>query len=221
MAFGALTTTSVMEYFAQSPFYDPTSNNAVLRMQTQFSMDPGSGVNEAEELKRFVGVEFAVTHSDPPSLFVIEKRDRLGPSETRAIACYYVLNNSIYQAPDLYSVLSNRLLSSLFYMQSSLATAREKKSDFTPRTGGNRYRVTKPDENGIELGKLKLTDVAGGPPASAVVAVEGEKEEQEHKEKDKDKAKQKKSTTNLDFLLARALQTTVRGIQAEGSSGAA
>lgn len=37
-AFGALTPQSVLDYFAQSPFYDPTSNNAVLRMQTQYSV---------------------------------------------------------------------------------------------------------------------------------------------------------------------------------------
>lgn len=70
------------------------------------------GLTESLGLRRrFVGVEFAVTHSEPPNLFIIEKRDRLSPTETRAIACFYVLNNSIYQAPDLYSVLSNRLVS--------------------------------------------------------------------------------------------------------------
>jgi hypothetical protein len=37
-AFGALTPQTVLDYFAQSPFYDPTSNNAVLRMQTQYSV---------------------------------------------------------------------------------------------------------------------------------------------------------------------------------------
>ena len=51
-AFGALTPTSVLDYFAQSPFYDSTSNNAVLRMQTQYSVEAGmGGLNEAEELK--------------------------------------------------------------------------------------------------------------------------------------------------------------------------
>lgn len=39
-AFGALTSQTVLDYFAQSPFFDRTSNNAVLRMQTQFSVAP-------------------------------------------------------------------------------------------------------------------------------------------------------------------------------------
>ena len=31
--------------------------------------------------RRFVGTEFALTHAEPPALFVIEKRDRKSPTE--------------------------------------------------------------------------------------------------------------------------------------------
>lgn len=31
--------------------------------------------------RRFTGVEFALVHSQPPSLFIIQKRDRLSPDE--------------------------------------------------------------------------------------------------------------------------------------------
>ncbi|KAK9894389.1 MED6-domain-containing protein, partial [Cystobasidium minutum MCA 4210] len=189
---GALTPQSVLDYFAQSPFYDPTSNNAVLRMQTQYSVAAGTAFNEAEELKRFVGIEFAVTYSEPPDLFIIEKRDRKSPTEAHPVAAYYVLHNSIYQAPDLYSVLSNRLLSSLFYLRTSLSSARDKKTDFHPRTGGNRYKVIK--EQAVPDAKNADIDI--------------EKEMQGTAEQNKD-GKVKKQGFNTDFLLARALQTTV------------
>jgi mediator of RNA polymerase II transcription subunit 6 len=80
-------------------FYDKQSNNQVLRMQTMHTGMPI--VNEAEELKyviamfgmfsmsptllalhrRFTGIEFAVVHAQPPSMFVIHKRERISPDE--------------------------------------------------------------------------------------------------------------------------------------------
>ena len=32
-------------------------------------------------LRRFTGIEFALVHAEPPSLFIIHKRDRLSPDE--------------------------------------------------------------------------------------------------------------------------------------------
>jgi len=91
--------------------------------------------NEAEELKRFTGVEFAVTHSEPPTFFIIQKRERLSPDEVRPMAAYFIMNNRIYQSPDLYTVLSNRLLTSLSSLQTSLDILRTHKPPFLPRTG--------------------------------------------------------------------------------------
>jgi mediator of RNA polymerase II transcription subunit 6 len=76
---GPLTAENVFDYFASSMFYDKQSNNQVLRMQTMHTGMPIS--NEAEELKRFTGVEFAVVHAQPPSLFIIHKRERFSPEE--------------------------------------------------------------------------------------------------------------------------------------------
>jgi len=130
---GPLTTENVFDYFASSMFYDKQSNNQVLRMQTMHIGVPIS--NEAEELKRFVGVEFAVVHAEPPSLFIIHKRERLSPEETRPLQAYFIINNRIYQSPDMYTVLSNRLLTSLYSLESSLDILRKYKPDYTPRTG--------------------------------------------------------------------------------------
>ena len=35
-------------------------------------------------LRRFTGVEFAVTHSEPPTFFIIQKRERLSPDEGKS-----------------------------------------------------------------------------------------------------------------------------------------
>lgn len=136
-------------------FYDKQSNNQVLRMQTMHTGQPI--INEAEELKwehhsilcfglrysltlvmpaiftrRFTGIEFALVHAQPPSLFIIHKRERLSPEEgmipcrwvslsqcqvlpiVRPLAAYFIMNSRIYQSPDLYSILSNRLVSVSF-----------------------------------------------------------------------------------------------------------
>lgn len=130
---GPLTTENVFEYFASSMFYDKQSNNQVLRMQTMHTGMPI--VNEAAELKRFTGIEFALVHSEPPTFFIIHKRERLSPEEVRPLAAYFIMNNRIYQSPDVYTVLSNRLLTSLYSLQSTLETLRKNRPDYTPRTG--------------------------------------------------------------------------------------
>ncbi|KAJ7693699.1 MED6 mediator sub complex component-domain-containing protein [Mycena rosella] len=130
---GPLTTENVFDYFTTSMFYDKQSNNQVLRMQT---MHTGAAIaNEAEELRRFTGVEFAVVHAQPPSMFVIHKRERMSPDDVRPLSAYFIMNNRIYQAPDVYTVLSNRLLTSLCSLQSSLDILRSRRPDYIPRTG--------------------------------------------------------------------------------------
>ncbi|GJJ09467.1 hypothetical protein Clacol_003690 [Clathrus columnatus] len=101
---GPLTAQNVLDYFAISMFYDKQSNNQVLRMQTEFTGMPVE--NEAEELRRFTGIEFAVVHEQAPNFFVIQKRERLSPDEA-----------------------------SLNCLQSSLQLLSSHKPDFTPRMG--------------------------------------------------------------------------------------
>lgn len=130
---GPLTNENVFDYFASSMFYDKQSNNQVLRMQTMHTGQPL--VNEAEELRRFTGIEFAVVHAQPPSLFIIHKRERISPDEVRPLVAYFIMNNRIYQSPDVYTLVSNRLLTSLNSLQTSLDTLRQHRPAYTPRTG--------------------------------------------------------------------------------------
>jgi mediator of RNA polymerase II transcription subunit 6 len=79
-------------------FYDKQSNNQVLRMQTVYTGVPVK--DEAAELRsvhrspciyqtlitfrRFTGIEFALVYAQPPSLFIIQKRERLSPEEGKS-----------------------------------------------------------------------------------------------------------------------------------------
>ncbi|KAL4068294.1 hypothetical protein V8B97DRAFT_888945 [Scleroderma yunnanense] len=45
------------------------------------------------------------------------------------------MNDRIYQSPDVYTLLSNRLLTSLNSLQSSLDTLRKYRPNYSPRTG--------------------------------------------------------------------------------------
>ena len=65
-------------------------------------------------------------------MFIIQKRERISPDEgsyilldlfyctqllglaVRPLAVYFIMHNRIYQSPDLYTVLSNRLVSYLY-----------------------------------------------------------------------------------------------------------
>lgn len=55
--------------------------------------------------------------------------------QVRPLAAYFIMNHRIYQSPDVYTVLSNRLLTSLSALQSSLDILRKHRPDYTPRTG--------------------------------------------------------------------------------------
>ncbi|EJU01109.1 MED6-domain-containing protein [Dacryopinax primogenitus] len=139
-AFGPLThAQKALDYFSLSIFWDKQSTNQVLRMQTQHALGPdglgGSGVDEESELRKFTGVEFAVVHGRPPGLWVIHKRERFSPDEVRPLAAYFILNNTIYPSPSLYSVLSTSLSTTLHHLSASLALLRAQKPAYNPRVG--------------------------------------------------------------------------------------
>ncbi|CAO3683234.1 unnamed protein product [Umbelopsis vinacea] len=113
----------VLDYFAMSPFWDRQSNNQVLSMQTQFN-DLRQADSTEEALRKMTGVEFAVVHEQPP-VYVIQKQYRRGPSQNDVtpIATYYITGANVYQSPTVYSVVANRLLTSLFHVNSAFQDA--------------------------------------------------------------------------------------------------
>ncbi|KAI8321204.1 MED6-domain-containing protein [Martensiomyces pterosporus] len=127
---GGLRPENVLDYFSLSPFWDPSSNNAILRMQTQFNELQKSSL----DLRQMTGVEFAVTHQEPPALFIITKQRRSNATRATPISIYYVVNGNIYEAPTLYSILSTRMLSSIKHVEDAFEIA-SKHAEFHPSIG--------------------------------------------------------------------------------------
>lgn len=121
-----LRTDNVLEYFSESPFYDRSSNNQVLKMQSQFNDNMQHNRGPADfykELRNMRGVEFVVAISREPDLWVIRKQTRLSPQEVRPLATYFVIGENIYMAPSVYSVVTSRLLSTALSLNKALAKA--------------------------------------------------------------------------------------------------
>ncbi|XP_052866875.1 mediator of RNA polymerase II transcription subunit 6 [Anopheles cruzii] len=102
---------NVMDYFSEksNPFYDRTCNNEIVRMQRQ----------SLELLNNMTGVEYMLLHVQDPILYVIRKQHRHSPTETTPMADYYIIAGTVYQAPDLASVLNSRILSTVHHLQTS------------------------------------------------------------------------------------------------------
>ncbi|GAA5938656.1 mediator complex subunit MED6 [Sporobolomyces koalae] len=132
---GALTTSEIaLDYFTLSPFFDKHSTNNQLRMQLMFSRGGIEGVNEQEELRRFVGTEYVVAQqeSQPPNLYIILKRNRTSPTATTVMSVYHILNANVYQAPTIYTVLNERILTTLHALEESVQQLVRFKPKWTP-----------------------------------------------------------------------------------------
>ena len=123
-----LTSKAVLHYFAASPFFDATSNNATLRTQSMYNpsllyLKQSREAFEAR-LKTMQGLEFIVTH-DPSDngrqqenngIWVIRKQIRRKQpgyeDEITPISSYCVLGELIIMAPSVGNVIGSRLVSS-------------------------------------------------------------------------------------------------------------
>ncbi|GAA5993470.1 hypothetical protein JCM10908_002209 [Rhodotorula pacifica] len=222
---GQLTTPQLaMEYFTLSPFFDKTSSNAQLRMQIMFSRGGGmEGVDEEAELARFTGIEFVVSHSlsSPPDLFILHKRRRTSPSETTVLGAYHILNGNVYQAPSLFQVLNERLLTSTH----ALATSFEAFTALKPAWTAERlyaWEIKPPPPSSAAAATSTLAAVpteegdadqekAGlvvGDDSTAGLDATTKKEEQEEEESDR-------PAEQFNPLLFRALQSVAQRTEAE------
>lgn len=57
------------------------------------------------------GLEYILLHVQEPILYVIRKQHRYSPTTATPVADYYIIAGVVYQAPDLGSVVSSRLVS--------------------------------------------------------------------------------------------------------------
>ncbi|RDX77369.1 Mediator of RNA polymerase II transcription subunit 6, partial [Mucuna pruriens] len=109
----------VFDYFALSPFYDWTCNNEQLRMRSVHPLDPS-------QLSKMTGTEYTLSEVMEPHLFVIRKQKRDSPDKVTPMLAYYILDGSIYQAPQLCNVFAARIGRALYYIQKAFTTAASK-----------------------------------------------------------------------------------------------
>uniref|UniRef100_A0A803PMJ1 Mediator of RNA polymerase II transcription subunit 6 n=1 Tax=Cannabis sativa TaxID=3483 RepID=A0A803PMJ1_CANSA len=109
----------VFDYFALSPFYDYTCNNEQLRMRSIHPLD-------FSQLSKMTGIEFMLSEVMEPHLFVFRKQKRDGPEKVTLMLTYYVLDGSIYQAPQLCNVFAARVGRALYYISKAFTTAASK-----------------------------------------------------------------------------------------------
>ncbi|KDN45455.1 hypothetical protein K437DRAFT_262930 [Tilletiaria anomala UBC 951] len=183
--YGPLTERTVLDYFAQSPFYDKTCTNQMLRMQNIASFNTLVGrwtaKEEEEQLRKFTGTEYVVAIAMPPSLFIIQRRERTSDVETEDTATYYIINDAVMQGPDLYTVLGNRMTMAFNAISNSLAMAREAQPPLDLRSstsGGRAWKVyqeaeEEEDEEGTATASNAEVALVDGPAATMSAAADG------------------------------------------------
>ena len=117
---------AVLPYFAESPFFDATSNNATLTTQALYNPNMYYIIQTREafegRLRTMQGLEFMVTHDpsendtkhDHSGVWVIRKQNRRkrqgAQDEVTGICSYYVVGENVYMAPSVGNILSSRLV---------------------------------------------------------------------------------------------------------------
>lgn len=116
----------MLHYFAESPFFDLTSNNAVINSQSQFNpaMAASMGTRQLYEgrLKTMSGLEFMIAQEPAEmapgmgtGVWVIRKqtrRKRQPPEEDEITvhSTYFVCGDNIYMAPTAADVIASRFV---------------------------------------------------------------------------------------------------------------
>ncbi|KAK8035054.1 Mediator complex- subunit Med6 [Apiospora rasikravindrae] len=154
MQMGGIHSNTVLWYFASSPFYDKTCNNAVLFQQAQFNIAMVQYVESREalegRLKTMSGLEFMVAEQPAVTgpgygtgVWVIRKQTRRKQSNqddiVEILATYYVVGDNIIMAPTLADILTFRMTTISSYLSKCFPAADEA-TTWSPATG-HEYRM--------------------------------------------------------------------------------
>lgn len=106
---------NILKYFSErsNPFYDSSCNNELIKMQG-LSFD---------HLVNMVGIEYTLLHCQDPILYIVRKQMRHSPTQVSSLADYYVIAGTVYQAPDVKSIINSRLTSSLHHIENAFSEA--------------------------------------------------------------------------------------------------
>lgn len=201
-----LRTENVLDYFSESPFFDKTSNNHVIKMQRQFSQLPGeqqqpqqsddkqandnsnaqddstngqfnssllpqhdfiqrqnefSQVDPSRrdvllkypmyaslerELSKLKGIEYVLACVREPDFWIIKKQERLSNNETTVLQDYYVIGANVYQAPTMFNIIQNRLMSTNYHLSQTIKNL-HKLTQFQP-SHGVQFKTTAMNNSG-------------------------------------------------------------------------
>lgn len=131
---GPLHNNTVLMYFADSPWCDPTSNNKTIMAQALYNPNLAAvvGTREAFEahLKSMSGLEYVVAEAPAETgpgmgtgVWVIRKQTRKKrggnlDDEITVHADYFVIGENIYAAPSFADIMGSRLVSGNFCLLS-------------------------------------------------------------------------------------------------------
>lgn len=131
MQYGPLHDNTILMYFADSPWCEPTSNNKTIMNQALYNQALASIVATREafekRLKSMSGLEYMVEEAPAETgpgqgtgVWVIRKqmRKKRGPDhedEVTVLAVYYVIGQNIYPAPSLMDMMSSKLVRICLY----------------------------------------------------------------------------------------------------------
>lgn len=158
-----LNTFNVLDYFAESPFYDRTANNSIVKMQYQNI--PNAVLTPAllaQEMKKLVGIEYIILHRRAEEFWIIRKQYRVNPEEAQPLADYYVIGANVYMAPTVKDVISSRLLATVLSMKNAVNEV-QKLSQYTP-ADGHTYKLTPPNQQTSSIVSGSTTRNLGNTP---------------------------------------------------------
>ncbi|KAB2061172.1 hypothetical protein ES319_A10G068000v1 [Gossypium barbadense] len=81
---------------------------------------------DISQLSKMTGIEYMLSEVMEPHLFIIRKQKRDSAEKVTPILAYYILDGSIYQAPQLCNVFAARVGRALYYISKAFTTAASK-----------------------------------------------------------------------------------------------
>ncbi|KAL6807032.1 MED6 mediator subfamily complex component domain-containing protein [Trichoderma sp. SZMC 28013] len=146
---GGLHSNTILFYFAESPFFERTSNNAVIMAQAMNNMAMYHYIQTREafetRLKTMSGLEFIVGEEPAETgpgmgtgVWVIRKQTRRkryqDDDEITVHASFFVMGENIYMAPTLADILASRIMTISSAIAKALPAA-EAARKWRPSTG--------------------------------------------------------------------------------------
>ncbi|KAF8094101.1 hypothetical protein N665_0370s0036 [Sinapis alba] len=144
----------VFDYFALSPFYDITCNNEILRRRSVHPLDHS-------QLSNMTGLEYVISDATEPNFFVFRKQKRDGPEKVTPMLTYYILDGTIYQAPQLCSVFAARVGRAVYNISNAFSAAASKLETIrqVDAKSQNEPSESKPASETVDLKEVKRVDL--------------------------------------------------------------